>query len=83
MSSSSGNCIVTPCCGSVAAGSPADTPLLPNVQHIYLYRATPSALGCQTVAVHVQEMYFKAQRLAPEIIAVLDSFLQSRNMAVD
>jgi len=31
----------------------------------------------------MQEMMSKAQRLGPEIIAVLDSFLHSRSMAVD
>lgn len=42
-----------------------------------------AAVTFQLVALDVQEMTFKAQRLGPEIIAVSDSFLQSSNMAVD
>ncbi len=35
------------------------------------------------LACWLQEMMSKAQRLGPEIIAVLDSFLHTRSMALD
>ena len=37
----------------------------------------------RVLASWLQEMMSKAQRIGPEVIAVLDSFLQTSNMAVD
>ena len=42
-----------------------------------------SGLWLRILACWLQEMMAKAQRIGPEVIAVLDSFLQTSNMAVD
>ena len=41
------------------------------------------AQTCTYSAVLIQEMMNKAQRLGPEVIAVLDNFLQTSSMNVD